>query len=542
MFDTLRQFIVATIATFLLLAQPAKAASLVTAQWLKDALGKEDMLVIDTSPPKLHAAGHIPGAVGVDLYGSGIHLMGLPQLEARVQAWGISPGKKVVIYDQGATNMATWLFWELHHAGFPEKDLVLLDGGFAKWKEIGGEISKEPTPAPSKGTFRVVKAREDVRVRLPEFFAGSGDLANNVVVEALEPNLHFGDNKFFDRPGHIPKSIMWPNEDFYNKDKTFKSAEEIRRMAAYLGIDPGKQVLSHCGGGIAATVPFFALKFIADYPKVKVYKESQLEWLKDERGLPMWTYDAPYLRREMTWLNGWNSRMMRGYGVSQVSVVDIRPAEAYKQGHVPFALNIPADTFRSHLREPAKLAAVLGPSGVDPNHEAVIVSQGGLNANAALAFVALEKLGQKKVSILMEPIDEWGLQGFPITKEATIVGAPKSPQEFAVAPATYTPKLQAGVLVPEAKTPGLYPKVFVASGKTLLDKPRDGKVVHVPYTELLNANGTPKAAAEIWKALVKAGVPRYAEILVFADDPGEAAINYYVLKMMGFPDVKVLES
>jgi hypothetical protein len=34
--------------------------------------------------------------------------------------------------------------------------------------------------------------------------------------------------------------------------------------------------------------------------------------------------------------------------------------------------------------------------------------------------------------------------------------------------------------------------------------------VHVPYTELLNANGTPKPAAEIWKVLAKAGVPRYA--------------------------------
>jgi thiosulfate/3-mercaptopyruvate sulfurtransferase len=457
------------------------------------------------------------------------------QLEGRLQSWGISAGRKIVVYDQGATNMATWLFWELYHAGFPAQDLFLLDGGFAKWKELGGEVSKDPTPPPAKGSFRIVKAREDVRVRLPEFFAASGDPNNNVVIEALEPNLHYGDNKFFDRPGHIPKSIMWPNEDFYNKDKTFKSAEEIRRMAAYLGIDPAKEVHSHCGGGIAATVPFFALKFIADYPKVKVYKESQLEWLKDERGLPMWTYDAPFLRREMAWLNGWNSRMMRGYGVSQVSIIDVRPADAYKQGHVPFALNIPAETFRSHLREPAKLAALLGPSGVDPSHEAVIVSQGGLNASSALAFIALEKLGQKRVSILMEPIDEWGLQGFPITKEATIVGAPKSPQEFAVALATYAPRPET------AKAPSVYPKVFVASGKTLPDKPREGKVVHVPYTELLNPNGTPKAAAEIWKALAKAGVPRYAEIVVFADDPGEAAINYFVLKMMGFPDVKVLE-
>jgi thiosulfate/3-mercaptopyruvate sulfurtransferase len=40
--------------------------------------------------------------------------------------------------------------------------------------------------------------------------------------------------------------------------------------------------------------------------------------------------------------------------------------------------------------------------------------------------------------------------------------------------------------------------------------------------------------------LVKAGVPRYAELVSFSDDPGEAAANYLILKLMGYPDVKVL--
>ena len=68
----------------------------------------------------------------------------------------------------------------------------------------------------------------------------------------------------------------------------------------------------------------------------------------------------------------------------------------------------------------------------------------------------------------------------------------------------------------------------------------DGKVIHVPYTDLLNPDGTPKAAKDVWSILVKAGLPRYAEIICFADDPGEAAANYFILKLMGFPDVKVL--
>ena len=38
----------------------------------------------------------------------------------------------------------------------------------------------------------------------------------------------------------------------------------------------------------------------------------------------------------------------------------------------------------------------------------------------------------------------------------------------------------------------------------------------------------------------KAGLPHYAEIVAIADDVGEAAVGYFVLKLMGYPDVKVL--
>ncbi len=113
----------------------------------------------------------------------------------------------------------------------------------------------DPTPAPKAGTFRVAKLKEDVRVRLPEFLVASGDPANNALVEALDPAQHFGGAKFFDRAGHIPNAIMAPVADFYNADRTFKSPEEIRQMLAYLGIKPDQQVYTHCGGGIAPSVP-----------------------------------------------------------------------------------------------------------------------------------------------------------------------------------------------------------------------------------------------------------------------------------------------
>lgn len=544
----LRYWLLFIIAGFLTVSLPAGAApavarNLVSVAWLQGNMQRDDILLIDASPGQMYAAKHIPGAVSVDVFSFGGREIPVTEMERRIQSWGVGKGKKVVIYDQGGTYMATSLLFDLYYHGVPAQDLFVLDGGLAKWQATGGVVTKDATPAPKPGDFRVTTLRDDVRVRLPEFLVASGDPANNALVEALEPDQHFGGAKFFDRGGHIPNAIMAPSADFFNADKTFKSPAEIRRMLDYLGIKPEQNVYSHCGGGIAASVPFFAMKLMLEYPRVKLYKESQLEWLRDDRGLPFWTYAATNMLRDKHWLAGWGHPMLRNFGVSKLNVVDVRAAESYRLGHVPYAVNIPAEVFRRHLNAPDKLADMLGAAGVNAAFEAVIVSDGGLNTSSALAYLMLEKLGHKKISLLMESIDDWAIAGFTTTKEVTTIGPRKSPQDIAIPATQYPASLRAGIVIdnpPAAE--GRYPKVFLASGKSLPAKARDGKVIHVPWADMVNADGTPKAAKDIWSILVKAGLPRYAEIICIADDPGDAAVNYALLKLMGFPDVKVLVS
>ncbi len=545
MLKLVRFCFVLPVTACLLLSQPLTAAegvtgNLVAAKWLETNLKNADVLILDASPAQLYTAKHIPGAITVDFLVYGFPERSLSDMEQRYQSWGISPGKKIVMYDQGGTYLATRLMFSLYYHGFPAENLLVLDGGLAKWQELGLPTTTEIPPAPAKGSFKIAKLREDARVRLPEVLTASGDLANNALVEALGPDWHFGQVAPFDRAGHIPNSALLPAEDFFNADKTFKSAEEIRRMAAFVGIKPEQRIHSYCGGGIAASVPYFALKFIANYPKVALFAESELGWLSDPRGLPFWTYDAPSLMRDAAWMAGWNGQMLRMYGVSRISVVDVRPADAYGQGHVPFALNVPGEVFKSSLATPEKLAAVLGPAGVDATQEAVIVSGAGLTKDAALAFVLLEQLGQKKVSVFMESADQWAPRGLTLTKNPTAVG-PRKPPAVLIAPTTYPAHVRSGAIIADAKsTRGVYPKVFIASGAAVPAKAQEGTVVHVPYTDLLNADGTPKAAKDIWAILSKAGVPRYAELVCVSDDPGEAAANYFILRLMGFSDVKVL--
>ena len=461
------------IASCVLFASPLRAAdpvkgNLVSVDWLEKNLKDADLLILDASAAQIYKGQHIPGALNVDLFSYGAQEPSVPEMEQRLQSVGVSRGKKILIYDQGGSFMATRLFYDLYYYGYPAKDLLILDGGLAKWKAAGGSITKDPTPAPQKGSFRITTINEYARVKLPEILTASGDTKNNALVEALDANWHFGGLAFFDRPGHIPNGIMLPSEDFFNADKTFKSAEEIKRMATYLGIKPDQQIYSYCGGGIAASVPFFALKFIADYPKVKLYQESELGWLQDERVLPFWTYDAPLLMRETTWLKTWSGKMMRTYDVSRVSVIDVRPADVFKQGHMPYALNIPADVFKSHLKSPEKLAEILGQAGVNASHEAVVISDAGLNANSAIAFFMLESLGQKRVSVFMDSIDKWLESGQEVTKDATAVGPKKGPGDLSIPPTTYPMSARKNTLIADPKsTQGLYPKIFIASGKTV---------------------------------------------------------------------------
>lgn len=229
--------------------------------------------------------------------------------------------------------------------------------------------------------------------------------------------------------------------------------------------------------------------------------------------------------------------MMRMVGQSKLSVVDLRASEAYAKGHVPFALNIPADVFRAHLREPAKLAELLGAAGVNPMHEAVLVADGGLSSTTALAMWLLDRAGQKKVSLLVDSFDDWAFSGLTVAKEPTVVGARRTAQDLVV-PVVSDPHRG-----PAAGGVSVYSKVILDSGRqtAVLLPAADGssRVIHLPYTELLEPDGSPKAAKDLWSVLVKAGVPRHAEILTVADDAGEAAVSWFVLKLMGFADVKL---
>ncbi len=521
----------------------ARAASpLVDAAWLRQALASPaPPLVLDASPTPLHAAGHIPGAISVDFYRYGSRELDAAGMQARLRSWGLSEGERlIVIHDQGGAMMAPWIFYELYRHGVDPARLRLLDGGLAAWQAAQGPVTREPTPAPPPGDLRVGALREEVRARLPEFLAGAGDPQGHALLEALDPPYYYGGAKFFSRGGHVPHALLTPTDDFFRSDKTFKPRAELEALMAHLGVRREQQVYSYCGGGVAASVPYFALKFLLGYPRVALYQGSQREWLEDPRGLPLWSYAAPALLRDADWLNGFSNTMLRTFSHSPISIIDVRPAEAYALGHLPFALSLPAERFQQDLARPERLAALLGPAGVDPAHEAVIVSEGGLNKRSALVFALLEQLGQRQVSLLLDSVDDWGLRGLSLSKEPTRVGAKKSALDPTITPLAYQAAPRKVLLRgAEAAGPGL-PRVYLALGAQPPGPALPGKTVHLPYEQLLDAGGRPKPAHELWSLLSRAGLPRHAQIVSVGEDAGEAAVGYVLLRLMGYAGVRML--
>lgn len=542
---------------------------LVTAEWLLDHLQDQDLLLLDASPTPSYVKAHIPGAVSVSFpeeesvsegvsvsYGGGgdyffdvnaacaWHEAPDSTFEKAYRMWGVSKDRTIVICDQGGTIFATRLFFSLYFHGFPLKKLFILDGGLHRWQRCGFPTTTMIGKPRRKGDFRIARKRKDSRSYLPEIIEAAGDPSGHALVEGLSPAWHTGAYHAYSKPGHIPHAISLPFSDFYTEEKTFKPASEIRRMLRHLQIRPTQRIHTHCGGGIAGSVPFFAIRFLAAYPDVRHFIESQVAYLNDPRDLPFWTYDAPYRLRDAGWLQWWGGQRTRSLGSIRVSIVDVRSPQSFARSHIPYSINLPLRTLFERLSDTQALCELLGAAGVNPRHEVVVVSGGGADTGAMLAALIFDQLGHKKVSVLSQTLRQWEGLGYPLTDKPTRIAPQRLRFDLAIAPLTYRPARTRPRLIRQlGETRGRYPKLIVDCGDVPVTKiPGDAgeQRLHMPVANLLLSHSGVKSAADISASLEQHGVQRYAEIITVARDPADAAAMYFILGLMGYPDVKVL--
>ncbi|MGK5444429.1 sulfurtransferase [Micromonospora sp. URMC 105] len=250
-----------------------------------------------TGPPGRddYAAGHLPGAVFIDLDtalcgppgAAGRHPLPDPgALQAALRAAGVRAGHPVVVYDGGDGMAAARAWWTLRWAG--HRPVRLLHGGWPAWLAAGLPTSTEaPAPPPGDVTVRpgalpVLDANAAARLAA----ANAG-----VLLDVRAAPRYRGETEPIDPvAGHVPGAVNLPAPEYVTEGR-FPAAEALRERFAAAGVTEGTPVGAYCGSGVTAAQAVLALH-LAGRPDAALYVGSWSNWVAEE-DRPVATGDSP---------------------------------------------------------------------------------------------------------------------------------------------------------------------------------------------------------------------------------------------------------
>jgi thiosulfate/3-mercaptopyruvate sulfurtransferase len=192
--------------------------------------------------------------------------------------FGVGEGTRVVLYSTTTPQWATRVWWLLRVFGFDAA--AVLDGGWQKWSREGRPVETGPARVRPPGRF-VIREQRPLMVGKDAVLQATGDGAV-CTLNALSPEQHAGTGgNTYGRPGRIKGSVNLPAAHLIDlATYAFLPATELRRRFDGVGAF-GKEVITYCGGGIAASADAFALVMLG-HPDVKLYDASMSEWATDD--------------------------------------------------------------------------------------------------------------------------------------------------------------------------------------------------------------------------------------------------------------------
>ena len=227
-------------------------------------------------------------------------------------------------------------------------------------------------------------------------------------------------------------------------------------------------------------------------------------------------------------------------------LLDLRPSEAYVEGHIAGAVHLDLWGVSLIDTDPAPLKAfmwmiehVLALHGVgDATPVVVYDEQSGIRA--ARAFWFLEYFGHPSVRMLDGGFNAWIAAGLPVTRAAA--APPVSDwtgrrQEHTIA--TWRQVRSAigsgDSVILDTRTDGEYTGAAVRAR-------RGGAVpgaVHIEWTRNLTPEGEFKPAAELRRMYEDAGVTPDREVITYCQGGYRAAHSYVALRLLGYPRLRM---
>jgi thiosulfate/3-mercaptopyruvate sulfurtransferase len=244
-------------------------------------------LVLDLRPPEAYTAGHVPGAIHVDLWG--VSLTDTDPAPLKAFMWmiehvlaihGVTNQTPVVVYDEQSGVRAARAFWFLEYFGHPS--VRLLDGGFGAWTRASLPVTRDAGPPPKSEwsggrEAHAIATWQDVRNAISNPGA--------VILDTRTDGEYSGTTVRAKRGGAVPGAVHIEWTRNLNDKGEFKPAAELSAMYADAGVTPDKEVIAYCQGGYRAAHAYLALRLLG-YPRVRNYVGSWKEW-GDREELPI---------------------------------------------------------------------------------------------------------------------------------------------------------------------------------------------------------------------------------------------------------------
>jgi thiosulfate/3-mercaptopyruvate sulfurtransferase len=241
--------------------------------------------------------GHIPNAVYLNFENLRIPENGVPaQAPDRIclerllgNNLSVSNDMLVVLYSEGSNPNATFLAWSLDFLG--HKKMAILNGGWEKWVAEALPTTQDYPSLAQKKFFGKVRLETLAEKKWVRDHLTSKDI---VIVDARPPGQYSGEEGEEIRRGHIPgaRNVFWETTLQGDPVRIWKQKEELEKLLAEREITKNKEIIVHCRTGREASHVYFTLKHVLDYPRVRLYRGSWVEWSADKT-LPIKTGMEP---------------------------------------------------------------------------------------------------------------------------------------------------------------------------------------------------------------------------------------------------------
>jgi len=279
----------------MLLAVPAVGLAmnaLVDAQWLRENLGAQNLVVLDIQEPAEYRKYHVPGAVNIPYsqWRTGPNeepagmLPSRGRLETLIGGAGIGNRSAVVIVPAGrsASDLAAaarvfWTFRVLNH-----ETVAVLDGGLLAYARSAGGAprlesgAKAPRPQTFKAQFSdTYVADADSTRRAMESGAQ--------LVDARSAGEYVGVYVAGEgeRPGTIPGAKNLPFDWVAaNGSGQLRGLDELRALYAAVGVPESGDQVYFCHTGNRAALTWFVAHALFGNEDAKLYDASMAEWAR----------------------------------------------------------------------------------------------------------------------------------------------------------------------------------------------------------------------------------------------------------------------